>query len=109
MTIMRECQCKDKGGRLQGKDNRKEDTSRRKEEGNSKEMEDKDSSWTCVVGLVDGGGTSLVVQLGEHSGKSYDNQTGVTETKIKTMGIRTRMMTGKIMRMTGGQTATGGG
>ena len=48
----------------------------RKEEGNSKEKEDKDSSWTCVVGLVDGGGTSLVVQLGEHSCKSYDNQTG---------------------------------
>ena len=51
---MRECQCKDKGGRLRGKDNGKEDISRRKEEGNSKEKEDKDSSWTCVVGLVDG-------------------------------------------------------
>ena len=44
MTIMRECRCKDKGGRLRGKDNGKEDTSRQKEEGNSKEMEDKDSS-----------------------------------------------------------------
>ena len=54
-------------------------TSRRKEEGNCKEKEDKDSSWTCVVGLVDGGGTSLVVQLGEHSCKSYDNQTGIKD------------------------------
>ena len=44
VTIMRECRCKDKGGRLRGKDNGKEDTSRQKEEGNSKEMEDKDSS-----------------------------------------------------------------
>ena len=38
----------------------------------------------------------MVVQLGEHSGKSYDNQTGVTETKIKGTGMWTRMMTGKI-------------